>query len=446
MDGNSKDSMLGFSPDLFEKRRKTLFNNLNNSVLLISSGSVKKRSRDTELSFRPDSDFFYLTGLCEPGCVALLTANGSDGDLILFVPAWDPNKERWTGDRIGLDDLKEKYRATEVYLTDQLGQYLPSLLSNAEKIYFRIGSDQQLQDLVLSSLSHSQLHQSRGSRKLEGILDPGWLLDDMRLLKDDEELDRMKKATLITSESFKEMMNYCKVGAGEWELEAALEFGFRKRGASGPAYPTIVGSGMNSCVLHYSDNSRKMENGDLVLIDGGAEFDLYAGDITRTFPVSGSFSVAQKSVYEVVQGAYECAINSVAPGVRIGEIHKITVRKLVDGLLELGILKGSPEEIIDKKSYETFFPHQTSHWLGLDVHDVGTYVVGDQSRVLEPNMVLTVEPGLYFPQLVDGLEEFFSIGVRIEDDLLVTDQGAEFLSSPLPVHTGEVEDLVGFSR
>lgn len=443
MDCNSKKPMLGFSPELFEERRKKVFSKLHNSVLLLSSGSVKKKSRDIEIPFRPDSDFFYLTGLCEPECVALLRPNGSDGDLILFVPARDMDKEIWIGERMGPSEIKEQFGATEVYERHQLDQYLPSLFSDVDKIYFRIGSDRHVQDLVLSSISSAHLPKTRGSGRLEGILEPGYLLDEMRLFKDAEELDHIRKAALITSESFEEMVTYCRPGAGEWELEAALEFGFRRRGASGAAYPTIVGSGANSCVLHYSDNARRMGDGDLVLVDGGAEYNLYAGDMTRTFPVSGTFSSIQKAVYEIVVGAYKCAIEHLEPGVTLADIHQKTVGNLADGLLDLGVLEGSTEEILEKGSYKTFFPHQTSHWLGLDVHDVGDYVKEGSSRVLEPGMVLTVEPGLYFPPSTKTLEDFFCIGVRIEDDFLITDNGCELMTSPLPVSAEEVESLMG---
>lgn len=434
--------MLGFSPNLFWERRKAVFSNLDESVLILTSGSIRNKSRDTESVFRPDSDFFYLTGVCEPDSVAILRPNGSDGDLVLFVPSRDLDKELWTGDRMGPEEIKEEYGATAVYGRHQLEEYFPNLVTNTDKIYFRIGSDQRVQDLVFESLKATRLYQPRGGKGPPGVLDPGCILDEMRLFKDEEELDRIRRAAQITSESFCEMLEYCSPGSGEWELAAALEFGFRKRGASGNAYPTIVGSGKNSCVLHYSDNDRRMEEGDLVLVDGGAEVDLYAGDITRTFPVSGSFSKVQKEVYEVVQRSHECAINEISPGVALDSIHRVAVGQLVEGLLDLGVLEGSAEEIIDKKVYKKFFPHQTSHWLGLDVHDVGDYFDGDQSRILQPGMVLTVEPGLYFPSAAESIEEFFGIGIRIEDDLLVTANGSESLGALLPVVAEEVESLL----
>ncbi len=442
MTGYWKEQMLGFSPNLFCERRKMVFSNLGESVLVLTSGSIRNKPRDTESPFRPDSDFFYLTGVCEPDSVAILRPSGSDGDLLLFVPSRDLDKERWTGERMGPEEIKEEYGATAVYGRHQLAEYFPNLLTNTDKIYFRIGSDQQVQDLVFASLKATRLYKPRRGKGPQGVLDPGCILDEMRLLKDDEELDRIRRAAQITSESFCEMLRHCSPGTGEWELAAALEFGFRKRGASRTAYPTIVGSGRNSCVLHYSDNGRRLEEGDLVLVDGGAEVDLYAGDITRTFPVSGSFSTIQKAVYEVVQRAHECAINVVAPGVALDSIHRVAVSRLVEGLLDLGVLAGSAEEIIAKGTYKKFFPHQTSHWLGLDIHDVGDYFVGDQSRILQPGMVLTVEPGLYFPPLIEGVEEFFGIGVRIEDDLLVTSEGSELLAFSLPVDAEEVTSLL----
>jgi len=442
MTGYWKERMLGFSPNLFWERRKAVFSNLDESVLILTSGSIRNKSRDTESVFRPDSDFFYLTGVCEPDSVAILRPNGSDGDLVLFVPSRDLDKELWTGDRMGPEEIKEEYGATAVYGRHQLEEYFPNLVTNTDKIYFRIGSDQRVQDLVFESLKATRLYQPRGGKGPPGVLDPGCILDEMRLFKDEEELDRIRRAAQITSESFCEMLEYCSPGSGEWELAAALEFGFRKRGASGNAYPTIVGSGKNSCILHYSDNDRRMEEGDLVLVDGGAEVDLYAGDITRTFPVSGSFSKVQKEVYEVVQRSHECAINEISPGVALDSIHRVAVGQLVEGLLDLGVLEGSAEEIIDKKVYKKFFPHQTSHWLGLDVHDVGDYFDGDQSRILQPGMVLTVEPGLYFPSAAESIEEFFGIGIRIEDDLLVTANGSESLGASLPVVAEEVESLL----
>ena len=446
MEGYWKNPRLGFSLNLFEQRRKIVFNALGNAVLVLASGPVKKKSRDIGIPFRPDSDFFYVTGMCEPDFVALLKPNGLDGDLILFVPTRDYDEEVWTGQRMGPEEIKCEYGATEVYGRHQLEQLLPSLLSNTDEVYFRFGSDQQVQDLVLSSLNSSQFHKSRGSKWPRGVLDPGSLLHEMRLVKDEEEVNRIRKAAEITSEAFREMLVYCGPGAGEWELAAALEFGFRKRGASGPAYPTIVGSGNNGCVLHYSENSRIMEADDLVLVDGGAEVGLYAGDMTRTFPVSGSFSKVQKEVYGVVTKAYECAIKKVGPGIAIEDIHKTATDCLIDGLLHLGVLKGSAEEVLDKGIHKPFFPHQTSHWLGLDVHDVGDYLKDGRSRILEPGMILTVEPGLYFSESTEELEEFYGIGIRIEDDLLVTDRGSESLGCSLPIIAEDVENLVKVSK
>jgi len=305
----------------------------------------------------------------------------------------------------------------------------------------------------------------KGPRKGEGpraVVDPGEVLDELRLRKDPEEVARIRRAAELTVSAFREAMAGVRPGMGEWELESALDGGFRRRGARGPAFPTIVGSGPNACVLHYHANRGVLSPHHLVLLDGGAELDLYAGDVTRTFPAGGHFTSPQQDVYHVVLQAHQAALAAVQPGGRIEEVHRAAVSSLTRGLVELGVLVGDPEELAEAKAYETYFPHQTSHWLGLDVHDVGDYTVAGASRVLEPGMVLTVEPGLYFaagsgarPGSVPGTGTvsgadagpgagpFAGIGVRVEDDLLVTANGADILTGDLPVKPGELEDLVG---
>ncbi len=269
----------------------------------------------------------------------------------------------------------------------------------------------------------------------------------MRLVKDAEEVDRMRRAASVTVDALHDLGSAIRPGVGEWELEAVLDSGFRMRGAWGPAYPTIVGSGPNACVLHYVSNERTVEEGDLVLVDAGAELDLYAADITRTFPASGQFSDAQRSIYEVVLRANRRAVQAVRPGTTVAQVHREARDELIEGLLELGILEGARDDILEDESYKPFFPHQTSHWLGLDVHDVGDYATGGVSRVLESGMILTVEPGLYFPMGTEdpnGVpDDYLDIGVRIEDDVLVTSEGHEVLTSSLPAGIEEIEALVG---
>ena len=284
-----------------------------------------------------------------------------------------------------------------------------------------------------------------GSRKGAGpraVEDPGAILDDLRLVKEPEEISRVRQATQLTVAAFREAMEATRPGMGEWEVEACLEGAFRRGGGASPAFPTIVGSGKNGCTLHYVDNRDRIEEGSLVLLDGGAELDLYAGDITRTFPAGGRFSSKQLEVYQIVLAAHEAAIATVRPGATAGQIHDVAVAELTEGLVQIGALDGALSDLLEEQAYKAFFPHQTSHWLGLDVHDVGDYASSAGSRVLEPGMILTVEPGLYFsPDQEDAALPFRGIGVRIEDDIIVTEEGMENLSGSLPTSPGEVEEL-----
>ncbi len=434
------DPTLGFSPDTFAERRKRVLAGLGGSALVLSSGANSAGGRP-----RPDRDLFYLTGVTEPGAVAVLRADGNDGDFVLFVRPRNPEEERWSGIRLGPERAQESFHADAAYGNDTLSEHLPRLLAEAEDVYFRIGTETPVERLVVGALQTARLRGARKGVGPRGIIDPGRLLDPMRLKKNTEELERMGRAGAITVEAFTKMLGATGPGVGEWELEGVIEGAFRQQGAGGPAYPTIVGSGTNACVLHYVDNNRTVQEGDLILVDAGAEVDLYAADVTRTFPANGSFTAAQRAIYEVVLEGHHRALKSIRPGVTVGSIHDAAREALVEGLLALGLLEGSTLEAIETESYKPFFPHQTAHWLGLDVHDVGDYAESGESRVLEPGMVLTVEPGLYFPGSLEGseAEQYVGIGIRIEDDVAVTTEGHEVLTSGLPVSADEVADLVG---
>ncbi len=451
------DPTWGFSPDVFVARRKHVLADLDGSALVLCSETNTSGGRH-----RPDSDLFYLTGVTEPGAVAVLRPDGEDGDFILFVRIRSPEEERWSGERLGPERAREVFGADTTYGNDVLPEHLPRLLAEADDVYFRITTESPVQSLVLGALQTARL---RGARKGVGpraIIDPGRLLDPSRLMKHPEELERMRRAATITVEAFTEMLGAVRPGVGEWELEGILDGAFRRKGAVGPAYPTIVGSGANACVLHYVDNNCTMCDGDLVLVDAGAEVDLYVSDVTRTFPVSGSFTAAQRAIYDLVLEAHDQAIEGIRPGVTVESIHHTARDVLVDGLLDLGVLDGDKAEVIDTEAYKPFFPHQTSHWLGLEVHDVGDYAASGVSRVLEPGMVLTVEPGLYFQGPPEDsavteeedsavsteedstvAEEYVGIGIRIEDDVVVTAEGHEVLTAGLPVSADEIERLVG---
>ena len=441
------EPMLGFSPEVFRTRRERALVALGNSVLVLPAAPVALMSRDTQRRYRADSEIFYLTGVVEPGALAVLRPGGDNGDFVLFVRPRDEEAERWSGARAGPEGAREIFGADQVYEIGEIEERLPQLLAGAEGVYCRLGVDSPVERSVVDALATAR---SRGARKGLGprsVVDPGEILDPMRLVKDLEELDRMRRAASITVEAFHDLGSALRPGVGEWELEAVLDSGFRRRGAWGPTYPTIVGSGPNACVLHYVSNDRRVDEEDLVLVDGGAELDLYAADITRTLPASGRFSDTQRAIYEVVLRANRRAVAAVRPGNTVAHVHREARDELIEGLLGMDLLEGKRDEVLEDESYKRFFPHQTSHWLGLDVHDVGDYVSGADSRLLEPGMVLTVEPGLYFP---DGTEssdrvpsDLRDIGVRIEDDVLVTNDGHEVLTEALPAGIEEIEGLVG---
>ena len=444
------EPMLGFSPDAFRIRRERALAALEGSVLVLPAAPVALKTRDTERRYRADSELFYLTGMVDAGGLAVLRPGGDIGDFVLFVRPRDEEAERWSGARLGPDGAREVFGADQVYDITEVEKRLPHLLAGAETVYFRLGSDSTVERLVVGAMETAR---RRGARKGHGpraVADPGQILDPLRLVKDPEEQDRMRRAASLTVDAYHELCPTIRPGVGEWELEAVLDSGFRKRGAWGPAYPTIVGSGPNACVLHYVSNDRTVGGGDLVLVDGGAELDLYAADVTRTFPASGRFSEHQRSVYELVLRANRRAVDAVRPGTTVAHVHREARDELIEGLLELGILEGGRDRVLEADSYKLFFPHQTSHWLGLDVHDVGDYYSAGESRVLEVGMVLTVEPGLYFPPSAAGangvLAEYLDVGVRIEDDVLVTDDGHEVLTSALPARPEEIEDLLGGQR
>jgi Xaa-Pro aminopeptidase len=439
------EPLLGFSPGVFATRRRRALSAIEGSALVLPAAELALKSADTERRYRADSELFYLTGMVEPGGLAVLRPGGENGDFVLFVQPRDDEAERWSGARLGPEGAREVFGADQVYDINEAEKRLPHLLAGTENVHFRLGSGSAVEKLVLETLATARSRGARKGKGPRGVIDPGAVLDPLRLLKDSEEVERMRRAVSVTVDAFQEMCAQVRPGVGEWELEAALDSGFRKRGAWGPAYPTIVGSGPNACILHYVANDRTLEDGDLVLVDAGAEYDLYAADITRTYPASGRFSAEQRAIYDVVLSANRRAVESVCPGITFADVHRVARDELIEGLLDLGVLEGGKELVLEEESYKPFFPHQTSHWLGLDVHDVGDYASGGESRVLEEGMVLTVEPGLYFtadaanPATID----YLNIGVRIEDDVLVTSDGHEVLTAGVPAAPEEIEALLG---
>jgi Xaa-Pro aminopeptidase len=399
------------------------------------------RAGDSELRYRPDSELFYLTGFREPESVLLLRGFADEARSILFVRPRDRDAELWTGTRVGPEGAVALVGVDEARPLDELDNALPGLVKGADRIYLRLGLHPRIERSVVAALREARLKGSRTGSGPRAVLDPGELLDEFRLRKDPQEIEAMRTAAAITVAGFEKGLGHVRSGAGEWEIEAEVEGEFRRRGALGPSFGTIVGSGANACVLHYTENDRRMEAGELVLLDAGAEWRMYSGDITRTVPVSGRFSPRQREIYEVVESARQAAVDAVAPGLRTDELHLAAVGAIVRGLLDLGVLSGSFDELLEAKAHEAYFPHRTSHWLGLNTHDPGDYARGGTPRPLEPGMVLTVEPGLYFPP--DGDSPYAGIGIRIEDDVLVTPDGGENLTESLPTEPADVEALVG---
>lgn len=443
--------ILGFSPETFARRRQQARASLDEAVLVLPAAPTRHRSRDTEYRYRPDSELFYLTGCTEPGVVAVFGPGlaggegGGTGDpFTLFVPERDPRAERWSGPRMGPEEARERFGAGASFPRREMEARLPELLRDPRKIFFRPGIHPELDRMVLEAMRGAR---TRGPRKGTGpraLVDPGEILDPLRLRKDPQEVATIRRATQLTVAAFRETLSRVHEGMGEWEVESLLEGAFRRGGGTAPAFPTIVGSGSNACVLHYGANQDPIPRGSMVLLDGGAEVDLYAGDVTRTFPVSGSFQGPQAEIYALVLEAQKAAMAQLRPGGPVDGIHDAATRVLTRGLVELGILEGDEDTLLREKACEPYFPHQTSHWLGLDVHDVGDYARAGEPALLEVGMVLTVEPGLYFSPSRDEVPEAFrGLGIRIEDDLLVTEAGAENLTAEVPTSPELLAALVG---
>lgn len=416
------------------------------SVAVIPGGREIRRNADTDFEFRQDSDFLFLTGINEPDCVAVIAPSHPRHRYILFVRPRRHEEEIWTGLRIGVEGAVRDFGADAAFDIAHFNQLLPRYLDQADTLYYRFGLFEHFDQQVIAAVRSRREMVRSGVYGPGTIVDPSLILHEMRLRKNESELALLRRAAGISAAGHVAVMEQCQPGMFEYELEAIAEHTFRRMGAASPAYPSIVGAGFNSTILHYNTNREQIKDGDLVLIDAGAEFNGYAGDITRTFPANGRFTRAQQSIYEAVLRANQEVISMVRPGVSFMALHERAVQLLAASLVELGLLAGTPAEVIEKGTYRRFFMHRTGHWLGLDVHDVGRYRVGEDWRLLEPGMVFTVEPGLYVAPGTPGIsEEFFNIGIRIEDDVVVTPTGVEVLTSAVPKSVAEIEKLMGRS-
>lgn len=414
------------------------------AVALFRTHRAARRSNDTEYRFRPHSDFYYLTGLSEPEAACVLKP-GAERPYRLFVRPRDPERETWDGRRVGLEGALAAYGADGAAPIGTLEASLMELLAGTSTVYVRLGEDPSFDAALLAAVATLRARERRGAQAPRTLVDPSVLLHEMRLRKGDDELATLRRAASITAEAHRAAMGATRPGVGEHELEALIDYTFRVRGGTGAGYTTIVGGGANGTVLHYIDNCAPLNAGELVLVDAGCEYDWYTADVTRTWPVSGTFTPLQRRAYEIVLEAQLAAIERATPGSSLDRLHEGAVEVLTRGMLELGLLSGSVAERIADRSYARYYMHRTSHWLGLDVHDVGRYDDGKGgARPLESGFVLTVEPGLYVPtDAADAPEGLRGLGIRIEDDVVVTERGPEVLTAGIPKTVAEVEAVVG---
>lgn len=428
----------------FVSRRQRLMAHMEaNSIAILPAASEKIRNRDADYPYRQDSDFYYLSGFPEPEAVLVLIPGRAHGETILFCRERDREREIWDGYRAGPEGACEIYQADDAFPISDIDDILPGLLEGRERVYYSMGRDQSFDQRVMGWVNAIRAQVRSGATPPGEFLNLDHLLHDQRLFKRAAEIRLMHAAADISAAAHCRAMQVCQPGMYEYQLEAELLHGFVQAGARFPAYNSIVGSGDNACILHYVDNNRQMKAGELVLIDAGCELDHYASDITRTFPVSGRFSKEQKAIYEIVLAAQLAAIDVIKPGRHWNDPHEVSVQVITEGLVKLGLLKGKVETLIKKEKYKAFYMHRIGHWLGMDVHDVGDYKIDGEWRLLEPGMVMTVEPGIYIaPDDTSVAKKWRGIGVRIEDDVVITKDGCTVLSSAVPKTVKEIEALM----
>ncbi|HEY0674265.1 MAG TPA: aminopeptidase P N-terminal domain-containing protein [Longimicrobiales bacterium] len=423
--------MAGSAAACAQRRARVLERLAPHDVLILAANAELLIGRDTHLRYVVDADFYYLTGFTEPDAVLLLDP-ASDNQFTMFVRARDPERELWHGPRAGVEGVQERFGAHAAHPLNELSERLPRLLAGADTIYARHTTQPQLDGLIQQAFVTGRANRARTGRGPHVQREPGDILDEMRLIKDDDEIDSLRRAARISAESFLATIPRIRPGMAEWEVDALLEYGFRARGASGPAFTTISAVGGNATVLHYVDNNARLNAGDLLLLDAGARYQMYCGDISRTVPVAGRFTDEQRIFYDIVHAAHQAAIAAIRPGEPVEAVHNAARAVLADGLVQSGLLGAT--ERGDETAIKQFFPHRTSHWLGLDVHDVGPYALANGGLTFQPGMVLTVEPGIYLPDK--------GIGIRIEDDVLVTRDGHEILTAALPSDARQIEALM----
>jgi len=413
-----------------------------NSVAIIPSAREATRSNDTHYRFRQDSDFFYLTGFEEPDAIAVIKPSQSP-QYTLFVRPRDPEREIWDGRRAGVDGARQDFGADESFPIAEFDEKLNDILDGAERLYYRLGVNSDLDDTIIRQIARMRAINRKPIHPPQTIIDPATVIHEQRVLKSPEEIEIMQRAADIAAEAHVEAMKAVRPGMNEYEVEALIERVFREKGAAAPAYTSIVGAGPNATVLHYINNDGQLRDGDLLLVDAGAEYKGYASDITRTYPINGRFTKPQREIYELVLKAQKACVEMVRPGVTHDELKQHSIEVITEGMVELGLLKGNTEELIKEKKHEQFYMHGLGHMLGIDVHDVGRYYYGKESRALEPGVVMTVEPGIYVSVATKDIpEQYLGIGVRIEDDVLCTSNGPRVLTTKVPKEADEIEALM----
>ena len=434
-----------FDPAVFAARRDAYMAVLGRgAVAVVRSLPERLRNGDVYHVYRQHSDVVYLTGFLEPDTTLVLRPGAETERVVMFVRPRDPEMENWDGRRAGVEGARERYGADAAYPSAELPTRLSDLLANTEELHFGLGLDPEMDLMIGAALVKLRKTERRGKRPPRVVVDPRTALHELRLHKRPEELAALRKASAISSEAHVLAMRLGRPGVFEHEIEALVNYTFRKHGGTGPGYSTIVGAGENATILHYIENRSAIAPGDLVLVDAGCEYDHYTADVTRTWPASGRFTPPQRTVYEAVLAIQKAAIAMVRPGTTIDDIHKHCVKQLTEVMLELGLLTGSVDERVADQGYRKYYMHGTSHWLGLDVHDVGAYTRDGKPRPLEPGMVITVEPGLYVAAGAgDAPAELRGIGVRIEDDVVVTGDGHEVLTAACPKEIDDVERACG---
>ncbi|KHL69398.1 proline aminopeptidase P II [Pseudomonas flexibilis] len=440
--------MIRIPQDEYARRRAALMARMEpGSIAILPAAPLQLRNSDVEHTYRQDSDFQYLSGFPEPEAVLVLIPGRDEGQYILFCRDRDPERELWDGRRAGQDGAVRDHGADDAFSIRAIDELLPSLMESRRRVYYAVGQQDSFDQQVMGWVNRVRAKVRQGVTAPSEFVALAPLLHPLRLRKSEAELAVMRYAAQVSARAHVRAMQASRAGLYEYHLEAELDYAFRKGGARLPAYGSIVAAGRNACILHYRENDAPLNDGDLVLIDAGCEIDCYASDITRTFPVSGRFTSEQKAIYELVLKANLEAFRHIAPGKRWNDAHEATVRVITAGLVELGLLQGEVDALIEREAYKPFYMHRAGHWLGMDVHDVGDYKVNGVWRELEPGMCMTVEPGIYIAPDNEQVEpRWRGIGVRIEDDVVVTASGCEILTGDVPKSVAEIEALMAGNR